>query len=405
MTKYRILFAAYGASHINMLMPVMRALRTRGDVEQRILALTTAHAVAAAEGFDAVGFRDLWQAGDETARDHGRRLAAGMAGGLVAIEESEAYLGLSYAELEADSGAAEAARRYETEGRAAFLPVRTVGRLIDRWRPDLVVTTNSPRAERAMILAAGQRDLPALALGDMFLDFEWQWMADNGFATRVAVLGESVRRHLVAKGRRAETIAVTGNPAFDRLVSAETVATGHALRQQLGWSTNRVVAWTLPAVSPGDTRIAPVPDKLAILHRMLDRDPDLRIILRAHPNQQMDFGDLGPRFHVSPRTESVHAVIHAADVLFTEFSMVGLEAALAGKPVVTNSADDAIPYGPLGLSHDIASIAELDAALTRALAHRPAPRLDLLGAPPTGTATANVIAQIDGLLPERPGGG
>ncbi|MDF1721076.1 MAG: hypothetical protein P1U65_10410 [Minwuia sp.] len=30
MTKYRILFASYGAGHINTLMPVMRALRQRG---------------------------------------------------------------------------------------------------------------------------------------------------------------------------------------------------------------------------------------------------------------------------------------------------------------------------------------------------------------------------------------
>lgn len=398
MTKYRILFTSYGASHINMLMPIMRALRKRGDVVMRILALTTAHAVARAEDFDTIGFADLWQTGDDTARAHGRRMAAGLDGQLVTIAESEAYLGLSYAELEAEAGIERANQLYAEQGRGAFLPIHTVGRAIDDWHPDMVVTTNSPRAERAMVLAAGRRGIPALALGDMFLDFEWQWMADNAFATRVAVLGESVRRHLIAKGRTPETIAVTGNPALDRLVGPEAIAGGKALRERLGWQERSVIAWTLPAVTPGDTRIAPVPDKLAILNGMLDRDPDLRIILRAHPNQQIDFGDLGDRFHISPRQESVHAVIHAADVLFTEFSMVGLEAALAGKPVVTNSSDDAIPYGPLGLSRDIETIAELDDALTVALRDRPPPRLDLLGAPPTGTATSNVIVEIDRLL-------
>ncbi len=398
MTQKRILFASYGASHINMQMPVMRALRQRGNVDVRILALTTAHAVAAGEDFDAIGFRDLWRAGDDSARAHGRRLAEGLDGGLVSIAESEAYLGLNYAELEATVGTAQAEAAYAERGRAAFLPVQTVGRVIDGWQPDLVVTTSAPRAERAMIIAAGRRGIPALALGDMFLGFEWRWMADNAFASRVTVLGESVRQHLIDKGRNPETVVVVGNPSFDRLVSDEAVASGIALRDRLGWRDRSVIAWTLPAVSPGDTRIAPIPDKLAILKAMLDRDPDLRLILRAHPNQKIDFGELDERFHVSHRQESVHAVIHAADVLFTEFSMVGMEAALAGKPVVTNSSDDAIPYGRLGLTQDIATIAELDATLVRVLRDRPAPRLDLLGAPPTGTATGNVLAQIDDLL-------
>ena len=85
MTKHRILFASYGASHINMLMPVMRALRLRGDVSIRILALTTAHAVATKEGFETIGFTDLWQDGDEAARAHGKRLAEGLDGQLVSV--------------------------------------------------------------------------------------------------------------------------------------------------------------------------------------------------------------------------------------------------------------------------------------------------------------------------------
>ncbi|MDF1734455.1 MAG: hypothetical protein P1U37_04160 [Minwuia sp.] len=401
MTQSRILFASYGASHINMQMPVMRALRRRGNIDVRILALTTAYSVAVAEGFDTIGFRDLLQPGDDIARAHGKRLAAGLDGGLVSVEESEAYLGLNYAELEASLGPARAAATYAENGRAAFLPIQTVGRAIDEWQPDLVVTTSAPRAERSMILAAGQRGIPALALGDMFLGFEWRWMADNAFGTRVTVLGESVRRHLIEKGRDPGSVAVVGNPAFDRLVSAETIASGQLLRERLGWQDNSVIAWTLPAVNPGDTRIAPIPDKLAILKSMLDRDPDLRLILRCHPNQKIDFGPLDHRFHVSPRQESVHAVIHAVDVLFTEFSMVGMEAALAGKPVVTNSTDDAIPYGSLGLTQNIDTIAELDETLIRVLRDRPTPRLDLLGAPPTGTATDNVLGEIDLLLSSR----
>lgn len=396
--RKRILFAAYGASHVNMLVPVMRKLARRGDIEQRILALTTARAVAEKEGFDCIGYADLLSQADGEARHHGERLAAGLDHSLIPPEESIAYLGLSYAELEVDHGPEEAARLFEQEGRQCFLPVRTMERLLARERPDLVVTTNSPRSEQALVLASGRRGVPAFPLGDLFLEPEWRWMSGPGYGVRVGVLGEWVKRLLIEKGRPANEIVVVGNPALDHLTTPEAVESGRALRRRLGWEDRRVIAWALPFVRAGDTRIAPVQDKLQVLRGMSRKDPDLRFIVRAHPNQKPEFGDLPDTFHESPRTDPVHAVIHAADVVLTEFSMVGFEAAMADKPLVTIGSHGTVPYGELGLSLEIARVDQLESALLETMRRRPSPRMDILGAPPLGTATDRVIAEIDDLL-------
>lgn len=393
-----VLFAAYGASHMNMLIPVMERLSERADIDQSILALTTARPVAEQSGFRCVGFSDLLTDNDDQAIEMGRKLAAELGHQLVTDDESVAYMGLSYAKLVAGHGTEGAAELYQVRGRQCFLPIKTVGHLLDRMQPDLVVTTNSPRAEQALVAAAGERDIPAFPIGDLFLNSECPWMSRNGFGTRVGVLAEWVQQHLIDKGRNPEDIVVVGNLALDRLGSAADIFSGKRLRANLGWQDKTVIAWDLPFERAGDTRIAPIEQKMAILKQMAAAYPRLRFFVRAHPNQKIDFGDFPTAFRESPRKQDILAVIHAADIVLTEFSMVGFEAALAGKPVVTIGASSTVPYAELGLSRQVIDLSDLEAALKQVIVDRPSPRLDLLGAPPLGQSTDLVIAQIDELL-------
>lgn len=382
-----------------MLLPVMDALRTRGDVDISVLALTMARGKVAKAGYDPIGFRDLVEPGDEAALAIGRRLAESLPPSSdVPHDESVAYLGLSYRELELGLGERGAQDRFAAEGRRAFLPVETTGRLIDRLDPDIVVATNSPRAERAMIEAAGRRSIPSLALGDLFLNSEWPWMARNGYATRVGVMAEWVKRHLIEKGRAPEDIVVTGNPAFDRIVSPDARDAGKCLRQALGWQDNLVIALALPLVRAEDPRLSAYGDYVGELEHFCRQAPDARVIIRPHPNQPLQDFEMPPDFRFSGRDEDFYAVLWASDIVVTAFSTVGLEAALAGRQVVTIGADGTVPYGELGLSTEIADVRELGQALDRVRRERPRPDLSRLGAPPPGTATGNVVRLIDDLL-------
>lgn len=398
MPKSRILFAAYGASHIRTLLPVITSLQSREDVQVKVLALTTARATAENAGCETVGFADLWRDGDDRARELGAELAKDMDTAIVAHEESVAYMGLSYAELERREGIEVASELFAAKGRGAFLPIDTVGRLLDDFRPDLVVATNSPRAERASIEAAGKRGIASLALGDLFVMESWPWMARNGYATRIAVLGEWVKRRLISKGRDADDIVVTGNPGLDHLAAAHNIEAGKRLRQAFGWQDRRVLTWALASIRPSDEALVSVAAKVELLKRMTNRDTALRVVIRPHPNQQLDFGELNSSFRISGRDEDIVSLVHASDMVMTEFSMVGFEAALLGKPVVAIGRSGQLPYQELGLAREVSDLMNLEAALQEAADMQLQPRMDLLGAPPLGESTGRVIAEIEDLL-------
>ena len=164
----KLLFVAYGGGHVTMLIPVAQRAFEHGH-EVIFLGLTTAQAVLAQAGIAHIGFADLWNFAAPEARRYGRQLAAQLQhGGPVPLAESEAYLGISFADLVATQGEDAATRAFADLGRRSFLPVGFLERVIAHLRPAIVVATNSPRAEQAAILAAGRLDVLSLCLVDLF---------------------------------------------------------------------------------------------------------------------------------------------------------------------------------------------------------------------------------------------
>lgn len=398
MAPKKILFAAYGASHIRTLLPVITRLQARRDIHARVLALTTARAPAEKAGCDVVGFSDLWRECDERAREIGEVLAADVDHTVVSREETIAYMGLSYAEHERSVGHTLATETFNELGRGAFLPTETVGRLLDDFSPELVVTTNSPRAERAAIEAAGIRNIPSLAIGDLFIMESVPWMARNGYGTRIAVLGEWVKRRLVAHGRDPGDIVITGNPGLDYLKAPQYVDGGRKMREALGWQECQILTWAMASIRPMDEALITIQEKIALLKRMTEQNRSLRVVVRPHPNQKLEFGTLSSSFHMSNRDEDIVSLVHASDLVMTEFSMVGFEAALLGKPVVAIGQSGQLPYQELGLAREVDKLEDLADTLLQASSHELRPRMDLLGAPPLGEATDRVIQEIDDLL-------
>ena len=234
------LFVAYGGGHANALLPVALQAQAQGLARVVFLALTTAAPVVQDAGFLAFGFADLLRTGDSSALHHGKRLVDTLSVQAVHREESIAYLGLCYAELESEVGAQEAAARYAQYGRQAFLPVRVLERAIRRWQPVCVLTTNSPRAERAALLAARRLDVPSLCLLDLFGLWERDWLVRPDYADALCVLNQQVATDLVAGGRPSVQVHVTGNPAFDGIRDPDLVARGQSLRRDAGWLGLRV---------------------------------------------------------------------------------------------------------------------------------------------------------------------
>lgn len=397
----RVLFVTYGGGHVNALLPVIRALRAlRPDVEVTVLGLTTAAAVLRDAGIPCLGFKDVMGTADVHALEHGRRLAASVPVGQVGVDESVAYLGLSYADLVAQHGEEGARTLFEQKGRLAFIPLTALERVFDKVRPDLVIATNSPRAERAAIVVARRRGVPAICLGDLWLGFELEWIAAPDYADRVLVLNEFVRQKVIAAGRDPATVLVTGNPAFDRLVEPQWYERGSQIRAELGSGSRQVVLWMshampwAPEIRRGIART---------LVEAAGRHPEWHVVMRAHPSEPpLDF-ELPDYVGVSdPRAQPAPAALRACDVGVTMMSTMGLEAVLLGIPMVTTAIvpEQRPTYIDLDAENflrnmQLAEIARdfsgIEPAIERALRDRPDHRHRL---PPVGGATDAVVAQI-----------
>ncbi|TFZ04070.1 UDP-glycosyltransferase [Ramlibacter humi] len=353
------LFVSYGGGHVNALLPVAQRVRALGLARPVYLALTTAAPAVRQAGIDMLGFRDLLQPGDVRARGHGERMAAQLQVPAADHEESVAYLGLSYADLEDRLGAEPAARAYAQYGRQAFLPLSAIERVFDRVQPALVVATNSPRAEEAAILTARRRGVPSACLLDLFGQHERERLARPDFADALCVLNEPIRQTFIAAGRPAAQVHVTGNPAFDTVNDPAMREQGRALRHEAGWDRLHVLLY---ASSPEPVHIPDIagtgdPELPRRLERALidavERDPGLALWVRRHPSEPVMDDPGHARIRVSTRAMPLHACLHASDEVFVTVSTVGVEASLAGKPVTQlrgSILDHLSPYAAMGIA-------------------------------------------------------
>lgn len=402
--KKSVLFIAYGGGHVAMLAPIAQALIALGR-PFTFIALTTARSDLDRLGIPSIGFSDLSEALETDAQVWGRELAGDLpAGGRVSPEETIAYLGSSFRDLVAEQGEDKAKQCYAKVGRQAFLPIATMRRVLARLAPDLVVATNSPRAERAAILAAGQLGIPSICAVDLFALQEVQWIGQPNYATRLCVLNESVHGMFLAHGRKPDELVITGNPAFDRLRAPEAIQAGAQLRRDRSWDDGKKIVLWASQIEPEHHPFANLSGDPSLPRRVeralrdiVAADESLRLVVRYHPSERVDF-EPAPRVDFSPVSESISTLLHAVDVVVVTASTVGLEAALAGRPVVSVDTSVFTPdtqYEAMGVSRGVTDLQELGGAVNEAL-QGSAPVFTQ--GQPGKTATQKILQVIDSLL-------
>jgi hypothetical protein len=391
-----------------MLIPLARMAMSLGHSVD-FLALTTAGSALAKTGIAYSGFADFWRYAGADARRYGEELYQQLpAGGLVPPEESKAYLGISFADLVEATGEEQAHRAFGEHGRHAFLPVAFMTRVLRALRPDVVIATNSPRAERAAIVASGQLGIPSVCAVDLFALQEVRWIGVPGYADKVCVLNDQVRQMFLRHGRKEQEVVVTGNPAFDRLHDPAAVGAGTELRHHKGWDDDMTTLLWASQIEPAQHPFNGEPGDPS-LPRQVERElrsfvrshGGFRLVVRYHPSERETFvAEEGVEF--SPPQEPLAALLHAVDVVVITASTVGVEAALLGRPVI--SVDRSVltqdaPYAEMGISHGVKRLEDLPDALLQAArksresrVHRSRPA----GADPS--ATERVMREIESLL-------
>ena len=385
-----LLVVTYGGGHAFIGRAVAAEWKRRGG-QVVALALTTARRVYDEAGVENIGFRDLLTPSDLKAREHGRKLAEGLpAHPDVCHEESEAYLGLSYADLVAEHGEAEAEHLLATQGRRAFHPVTAIRRCFERINPVAVLATNSPRAEQTALAIAQEQGLPNVCALDLFARYELYRLGQPDYAQNICVITEGDRQLLAQSGWGPSRIHVTGNPSFDRLVSEKFAVEGAAIRRRLPPGRIILFASQPTAADPG------YGPRMAHALAPAVHNWGGHLVVRPHPNELWSLDDLPVGVTVSPTTEPVEAWLHAVDYVATATSTVGLQAALLGRGILEleiPAGMDHFSYAEMGLAASLPADAITETGIRNALA-TPCPGLSQLPKPGQGAArVADVIAQ------------
>lgn len=401
--KKTILVVAYGGGHINMVIPIIRELKKNPKWEIKVLGLTTAGQALEREGIPYWGFHQFVENSDKEALNFGKQLAEGIPGGKVSYDETVAYLGLSYKDLVDRLGEKEAAHQFKNEGRQAFCPTTILERILKKVNPDLLIATNSPRAEKAAILSAHKLGIPSICLVDLFALWEVEWIGKPFYADQVCVLSNYVKDIIVSGGRNPSDVVVTGNPAFDRLAQTDLHQKGLELRKQRGWKNSKVLLWCSQPEpkahpltgNPGDPELPRKIDRTLI--GLLPRHPEWHLVIRPHPNENVQFKTLPDRVELSSPADDLEILLHAVDGIVTMTSTVGLQGALIEKPFITIQMSvytpDA-PYADMGIALGVNNLDDLEMALVDILEKGWQPEVKLSR---EGRATEKVLEVIKSL--------
>lgn len=367
-----ILFVCYGAGHVNMIMPLIFKALDDPEFKVTVLGLTTAGDVLHRNGIEFIGFKDLVEEGDQVALQYGQELALEMVSSNVSVsqEETVAYLGLSFNDLVIREGGVEQAKKeYNCKGRQAFLPITVMRRFFKRENFQILVSTNSPRAERAAFLVARELKIPSVCIVGLFARHEVEWICETDYGSRICVLSEEVKRFFLSAGRLEKEIEVTGNPALDRLACTSLPNRAAEFREKRGWDRKKVILWASqpePKKHPftgveADSELPRKVDKALL--KIIRRNPEWELVIRYHPGEMIKPVDWPDDTYISTADDDLAVLLKSVDVVVTMTSTVGVEGVLLGKPLIAINqsvfCDDA-PYARMGLARGVADINNLD---------------------------------------------
>lgn len=382
MAKKKIVFVTYGGGHARMILPVVRELQKNPAVTWSIIALTTAIPFFKSKNIPFYTFSDFITDADNDALSLGEELAKTIHNDSVGIpkEETVAYMGISYHELVADHGEEKAATLLK-EGRQHFYPHRMMKRMIKHFNPDCIVTTNSPRAEKAAVHIGKELGVYTLTIVDLLgIRENYTLCADT-----ICVLSEYTKENLTKHGlaNSSSNIVVTGNPAFD---------------STLEYQGNRNIGWLrehFPQVADDSKIILSIEqdwgffnaegdlcqrtdhEKIDRLNRLLSvvESHNGWLFIRPHPSQN-------PALYLTWMNEhknknvlltdgcDLHPLLNTVDVVVADSSTVMVESILIGTPVIQanyQKQDTDLPLGRMGLVWNVDSPECLEDAVLDAL--------------------------------------
>ncbi|MBI2252705.1 MAG: hypothetical protein HYU63_08230 [Armatimonadetes bacterium] len=286
--KKKILFVTYGGGHVNLLLPVIIEIKKKSEIESTVLGLSIAGKVLSQYNIDYKGFKDFFDINkDKRVLSYAKALAERwhVPDKEIPLKESMTYLGISMRDLVNSLGEEEAWKRVNELGRKAFLPITALREIILRVKPDLIVATNSPRAERAATLAGKELGISTLNIDD-YLEFEPRHTLE---ADVIAVMCEITRENLIKKGHNPEKIIITGQPAFDKMVTEIKDFSREKIIENLNRKLNFKFTVNDKFILFGTHHLPIMPKVIEAVIKSLSGLRNYYLLIKPHPGEVADF--------------------------------------------------------------------------------------------------------------------
>lgn len=356
--KKKILFITYGGGHVRSVIPVIKELKSRNH-DVSILGLTGSIKDLKKEKFEYKSISDylflfndveqkrILEYGDLVIND-----AFDENSGLDKFD-IKVYLGINLWDLSLKYDSfKKALNEFTLNGRKCFFPINSMGRIIKRESPDVLVVTSGQRAEKAAAISANKMDISVVRIIDL--------LGDNlviPYKARICVLNDYAKKNIINNNIdiNEKDVFVTGQPNIE-LKYKNNDRLKFYQKNNLDKFERIVSFFSQPNI----------PDRINIFTeyiKFFKANPNYFGIWKLHPNEELDLyesiANQTPCNLVLIRESDTNVIINESNLVITFYSTVGLQAIIAGKPLITvnlSEKDYPITYDKLGCARLVSNI-------------------------------------------------
>ena len=345
----KVLFVSYGGGHINIINEVIKEIIKYKNIDFKVLALTTAYDKSVSLFSNKYikkisDYKDLFKKDIEKINYYGSLILEDNynASSGISKEDTLIYLGLSMFELVQTHGEQKAFDLYNKKKRQAFLPIKTMKKILEYEGISLVVTTTSPRFEEASLIAANELGIETIQILDLFGEL-YPLPRANHIICMNSYISESLKKQGLIENKYYHF----GQPAIEKTVKNILSVDKVIIKNKLELNSNKTLLYATqkPNIYNEDfsyhnfAGYETINDNIFSIFEFLYEKYDINIIVRLHPNE--DFNDYKKWFDKYKFVQyandkcNLEESLAVCDVLLNQASTVSIEAISSNKDVFT----------------------------------------------------------------------
>lgn len=367
----KIFMICYGGGHAEIIKEVYKNLIDIPNIQIVILALTMSKYIfdrdnipykQISDYYDEENEKEIYSLGKNFCIKNNIDTSIG---------EKETYLyhGYSLFELEKKYGEKKVYEGFKKLGRRIFLPLSFMKKIIEKEMPNLVITTNSPRFEKAALIISKEMGINTLSIEDLFgvenegmskeiVNFLNDKVYENVYGDYLCIISEESKKNLLSN--KVNKVFTTGNPSFDKALKLFLIGVGEEEKIE------KEKEITICFLSQN------YPEKFLIIEelvKIIEKKNNYNLIIKIHPNEKKEeyLKKLNKKIDkVIVEDSNLYTNILKSNIIITIDSTSALEAAVLDKPIIAKR-NKFIPFKEMNLGLEYENIDELERMIGKIL--------------------------------------